>query len=649
MYDPLGLSIGMTNLVAARSGFSPVTRRAALHVAADQPPSLAESAYGPGEIVTGFVEHVGDATPLIGADGADGVAHRADLLLVQAVEAMIAAAGAQPATSQLMIAVPAYWGAHQARALRDALHGYPRMAHPSATASLVSDAAAALTALDAAAGLPSQGVVALCDFGGGGSTFTLVDAGEGFEPLAETVRYRDFSGERVDEALVDHVLDRIGRADAGTTAAAGSLTALREECRRVKELLSSAAATEFVVPGRHATVALTRAELEELITGPLNGAVQALEDLLHRNSIGGSDLKAMTMVGGGAHIPLVSSSLAAWLQVPLVTAAQPETAAAVGAAQLAQRVPGGATDTAMRVVRSGAGSAVSAGSTAPAAAVTASTAPAGSVSGEATSAAPVVDAEPGSATLRGVELAWSLEDEVDEPIPFSGQVPDDRAAYHAEYVGESSGRVPVPAVESAEEPRRRRSPIPQFAIGLGVLTAVAGLVGVGYTLTSANQRNNEPQPPISATVPAPPSAAIPEPHRPEPPPPERPAPPPASPPEEPVAPAPVEPPPETQPPPATQAPTTTQAPVTTTTTTPQTTTTTTTSPTTTTTRPSTTTQPTTTTATTPMTTAWLTLPFVPVPIPVQVPAGQGPQPGSPENPFLNPGTPQNPYLNPGTR
>ncbi|MGC1735939.1 hypothetical protein, partial [Mycobacterium sp.] len=40
MYDPLGLSIGTTNLVAVRSGNPPVSRRAILTIFPDRAPEL---------------------------------------------------------------------------------------------------------------------------------------------------------------------------------------------------------------------------------------------------------------------------------------------------------------------------------------------------------------------------------------------------------------------------------------------------------------------------------------------------------------------------------------------------------------------------------------------------------------------------------
>ena len=64
MSDPLGLSIGTTNLVAARVGNQPVTRRSMLTLFSDRTPQVGapheHGAAGPGQIMSGFVERVGD-------------------------------------------------------------------------------------------------------------------------------------------------------------------------------------------------------------------------------------------------------------------------------------------------------------------------------------------------------------------------------------------------------------------------------------------------------------------------------------------------------------------------------------------------------------------------------------------------------------
>ena len=83
MYDPLGLSIGTTNLVAARNGSPPVARRAVLtlypHCAPkigvpEEDPGFVE----PGMLMSGFVERIGDSVALVSGDGSSSRPRPAD-------------------------------------------------------------------------------------------------------------------------------------------------------------------------------------------------------------------------------------------------------------------------------------------------------------------------------------------------------------------------------------------------------------------------------------------------------------------------------------------------------------------------------------------------------------------------------------------
>src|SRR2546430_15571909 len=74
MNDSLGLSIGMTNLVAARIGHAPVMRRSVLTLFSDRAPEVGVPGENPnlnqpGLVLSGFVERVGDPVPLVAADG----------------------------------------------------------------------------------------------------------------------------------------------------------------------------------------------------------------------------------------------------------------------------------------------------------------------------------------------------------------------------------------------------------------------------------------------------------------------------------------------------------------------------------------------------------------------------------------------------
>ena len=306
MRDCVGLSVGATNLVAARADGEATVRPAAVTWR--------------GTVLTGFVERFGDPVPIVAADGS---AHPADRLVVQALADLGRAQGSAGATC---VAVPAHWGAPLVDRMRALLPG----------AMVTSDAVAALTALRTNPGLPARGVVALCDFGATGTTITLADAGSDFRPIGEAVRYDDFSGDLVDRALLTHLLAGLD-VDPSSTSAVTSLTAFRDSVRNAKERLSFQTAVGLRGPRPGTTLRLTRAELETLVRVPLDGVLAALDDTLQRNGIWHADLAAVATVGGGARIPLVTQRLSEALRMPVTTTAHAQIAAAIGAALLGGR------------------------------------------------------------------------------------------------------------------------------------------------------------------------------------------------------------------------------------------------------------------------------------------------------------------------
>src|SRR6202011_3215443 len=166
MSESLGLSIGAANLVAARVGSAPVVRSSVLTLFERRPtqiglpeenPNLTE----PGLVLRGFVERVGDRAPLVAADGTK---YTGEVLTVEAIEAISRTVGyGTPVT----VAVPAYWSEAQTTALREEFFAQPDLARAGVAPVLLSDATAALAALRATPGFPTDGVIALCDFGAG--------------------------------------------------------------------------------------------------------------------------------------------------------------------------------------------------------------------------------------------------------------------------------------------------------------------------------------------------------------------------------------------------------------------------------------------------------------------------------------------------
>ncbi|HZQ33773.1 MAG TPA: Hsp70 family protein, partial [Mycobacterium sp.] len=471
MTDSVGLSIGMTNLVAARVGDPPVTRRAVLTLYPNRPaevgvPSENPNLTEPGLVLSGFVERVGDPVPLVAPDGSS---HRAELLLVEALDSMTNAVAGGRTPTELAIAVPAHWGPAVLGTLRAALRTKPNLSPGGVPAQLVPDAAAALAALKTSPGLPDSGIVALLDFGGSGTSLTLADAATDFHPIDETLRYADFSGAQVDQALLTHVLADINRSsgtDTAGTTAVGALARLREQCRLAKERLSADTATELFadLPGFRSDVRVTRPELENLIAGPLAGVISALEELLQRNRIPVASLSAVATVGGGAAIPLITQRLSEHLRVPVVTTPQPALNIAAGAALMGALGP--APDAATGL--------------APAADTPTGMATAAWAAGAAGAAA-TESAADGAASATFRALAWSQDQEGNEPVPYAGPDYDP---------GATSAR---PQVEfmAPEEPPVAEAPLPWYrrpalifaAAVVAVLLLTGGLV---WTLTSGS-------------------------------------------------------------------------------------------------------------------------------------------------------------------
>ena len=102
MYDPLGLSIGTTNLVAVRNGKPPVSRRAVLTLFPDRAPELGV----PDEDSTSGCRghrHADDrfrrtSRWIQTLKSADGSSHDPSLLLVEALDALITETGGEAAT-----------------------------------------------------------------------------------------------------------------------------------------------------------------------------------------------------------------------------------------------------------------------------------------------------------------------------------------------------------------------------------------------------------------------------------------------------------------------------------------------------------------------------------------------------------------------
>lgn len=466
MSQSLGLSIGVANLVAARAGSAPVTRSSVLTLFEHRPtevglPEENPNLTTPGLVLRGFVERVGDRAPLVAADGTK---YLGAALTVEAIEAMARTVGYG---TPISIAVPAYWSDEQFAALREEFFAQSDLARGGVAPMLVSDATAAVAALRGTPGFPADGVTALCDFGAGGTTVTVLDAQAGFAPVGPAVRHTDFSGDAIDQLVVDHLLaSDVSTAVLGGSGRMGSQSRLLAASRRAKEQLSTAAVS--TVAGASGEAAqLTRTEFEQLISPPLDRFVTTLQETLRRNGIPNTNLRAVAIAGGGASIPLITTRLSQRFGVPVRGAAQPASLAALGAAVLgAQYAAGGAE-------------------TAAAAAVETPTEMVGTAGVGVTQAAWAAQA-----TDVDDALAWSQDADSDEPVPYTGRDATGEYASEArEFEYPAQGGLPW----------YKRTALVLTVAGAGVAVLVAVALGIGLLMTKST-----PAPPASPTQPPPP-------------------------------------------------------------------------------------------------------------------------------------------------
>lgn len=425
---PLGVSVGATNLTATRDGHAAMIRPSELTV--------------DGQRLTGFVDRIGDPVPLIAPDGS---AHRPERLLAEALR------GLGQHHTDMAVAVPAHWRPSVADSVRQALGD---------DVPVINDATAALATLNAEPGLPSRGVVVLCDFGGTGTSITLANASSAHAVVGETVRFADLSGDLVDQALLTHVMTSLpSDTDPSGTAVVGSLTRLRDECRAAKERLSAHTATAIPaeVPGYRAEIRVTRAELEQLIQHPVADFLAAVDDTLDRYGVPAAAVTAVATVGGGARIPMLTQKLSEHLRAPVVTAPHPQLAAAIGAALIAAR---------RRVVE-------------PVTTLT----PAG-----VEEATVRIDGPP-SSTFGA--LAWSQDDEDDVPLPVTESRPD-LVFQHEDW---------------QDEAPPRRSPLVLFGLAAAAAAITTGLFVVMQlrddTVTPVEAATSTVAPPPAPAAPAP--------------------------------------------------------------------------------------------------------------------------------------------------
>lgn len=282
----------------------------------------------PERLARDFLDRIGDEVP-VALGGRHYPAESLAAALVAWVVDRVEAYEGTPA-SQLVVTHPVGWGAHRRAVLQAALR---ELNLPETT--MLPRPVAAAEAHAATDRVEVGQEVAVYSLGASRFEAAVLRRGAfGFELRAHADSADVLGGALFDDLLAEHTAAELGELPDNPAA----LVALRSACVEAKERLSTAVAVTIPAPpgSKKATVVVSRTDFDGLIRPVVEHTVQIL-----RRAVESADkdvLRAVVLVGGSAHVPLIAELVSAATRVRVVAADNPTTAIARGAAFAGGRV-----------------------------------------------------------------------------------------------------------------------------------------------------------------------------------------------------------------------------------------------------------------------------------------------------------------------
>jgi actin-like ATPase involved in cell morphogenesis len=293
-------------------------------------PAERRSGSDPTRVAREFKRRIGDPVPFV----LGGTPYTAEalsaMLLRRLVEGVVEQQGCRP--ERTVVTFPANWGPHKQERLTEVV----RLAEVGEVETIAEPEAAAIWYASEERVAAGE-TIAVYDLGGG--TFdaaVLQKTDTGFTVLGTPRGIERLGGVDIDAAIVSYVLRAIG-SDGSDLTSEPAITAarrLRAECTAAKEALSSdtAATIPVALPGLHADVRLTRAELEDMVRPLLQDTVRSLEQAIRSAGVDRADVDRVLLVGGASRMPIVSELVTEALARPSFVDAHPKHVIALGAA-----------------------------------------------------------------------------------------------------------------------------------------------------------------------------------------------------------------------------------------------------------------------------------------------------------------------------
>ena len=239
----------------------------------------------------------------------------------------------EPVT-EAVITVPAYFDDSQRQATKDA----GKIAGLEVKRIVPEPTAAAL-----AYGIDSnkEGKIAVFDLGGGTFDISIMDIGGGVFEVVSSNGDTHLGGEDFDNRIVDYILEEFEKENSiDLRKDAAAMQRIKDEAEKAKKELSSATETEINLPyitadadgPKHLDITLTRAKLEELVSGLLDKLEQPVLNALKDAKLETKDIDEIVMVGGMTRMPAVVERVKKIFGKDPMQGVNPDEVVALGAA-----------------------------------------------------------------------------------------------------------------------------------------------------------------------------------------------------------------------------------------------------------------------------------------------------------------------------
>jgi len=237
---------------------------------------------------------------------------------------------------EAIITVPAYFNDSQRQATKDA----GEIAGLKVSRIINEPTAAALAyGLDKAEGNIEK--IAVFDFGGGTFDISILEVGEGAFEVLSTNGDTHLGGDDLDQIIIDWLIEEFKKdqgIDLGQDKMA--LQRLKEAAEKAKVELSSATTTEvnlpFITAGaegpKHLNLTLTRAKLEQMISGVMDRLLKPCEIAIKDAELDKNEINEVILVGGSTRIPAVKKLVKDFFGKEPNSSVNPDEAVSLGAA-----------------------------------------------------------------------------------------------------------------------------------------------------------------------------------------------------------------------------------------------------------------------------------------------------------------------------